>query len=258
MNQAPSPAAFQTTSWSEVATASQGTDPPCLAALERLLRSCAPPMVVHLMTKFRLTEDDAGEAVQGFIVERVLQNRILAKADRTRGRFRTFILNALDNYYLNQVRDARARRRFPSGGLVSIDAVADFDPPDSSDHPSIEFDGAWAVEVMREAAGRMERECAQSGRRDIWTLFQGRLLGPLLEDAPPTEFSALVEIIGIESSTKAAFLLTTGKRMFLRMLKAVVKGYVEATTDVDEEIEDLKIILSSARAWERSKPGKCI
>lgn len=245
-----------TTHWSEVQTVGHGSDQERLAALGRLIQCYQGALLAHLMVKYRLSHDEAADSLQAFSLERILQKDILTKADRQRGKFRTFLLNALDNYYLNQQRNAQTKRRAPPGGCVSMEDLDGFDPVSSGSHPSAKFDCAWSVEVMREATRRMEAECRESGRFDIWGVFKARLLDPLLDDHPCADYAALVAAFGFQSSTQAAQSLTTGKRMFLRVLKGVVAEYAGDEAAVEREIEDLKAILSSRGAWNPPESGK--
>lgn len=50
-------------------------------ALERLLGSYAPAMVGHLVHRKRLPPDRAEDLVQGFIADKVLEKRLVGRAD---------------------------------------------------------------------------------------------------------------------------------------------------------------------------------
>src|SRR4051812_38640775 len=88
---------FPMTQWSLVARAGQ---PPAeaRAALDVLLRRYAPALRAHLLLDRRMSGDrsKAEDVLQGFVADKVLERNLIALADRERGRFRTFLLAALD------------------------------------------------------------------------------------------------------------------------------------------------------------------
>jgi hypothetical protein len=67
--------------------------------------------------------EQAKDLTQGFFHEVVLQRHLVEKADPAKGRFRSFLLIAL-NRYLSDARDAQtARKRIPKERLVSLDII---------------------------------------------------------------------------------------------------------------------------------------
>src|SRR5262249_31382292 len=50
---------------------------------------------------------------QGFVVSKVLGQDLIARADRGKGKFRTWLLTALDRYLISQWRQTAARRSGP-------------------------------------------------------------------------------------------------------------------------------------------------
>ena len=117
----------------------------------------------------------------------------------------------------------------------------------TDDHdPSVQFNVAWAREFIQEALRRMERECAQSNRADIWTIFRGRVLRPAFEGQAPVEYVELVNQLGLATPLAACQLLTTAKRMFGRSLQSVALEYAGEAGDAQEEIQDLRQAVAKA------------
>jgi hypothetical protein len=110
--------------------------------------------------------------------------------------------------------------------------------------PSTTSDSQWAQAVMREALRRMQTHCAESGRRDLWEVFERRLLQPMLEGAEPLPYEQLVEQFQFESPAQVYNALTTGKRMFIGALRLVIAEYARDEREIDAEIEEWKAILS--------------
>jgi hypothetical protein len=112
--------------------------------------------------------------------------------------------------------------------------------------PGEDMDVAWGREVLAQATARMESECAASKREDIWGVFQARVLDPIMGNVPEVSYEDLVARFRLASPAQASNILVTGKRMFLRHLREVIGEYAEDEKVVEEEIEDLRRILSGA------------
>jgi hypothetical protein len=90
----------------------------------------------------------------------------------------------------------------------------------------------------------MRRECEQKGRMDLWEIFDGRVVQPLLGAETTLPYETLVQRYRFESPLQASNALITAKRMFRRNLEEVVRDTVETEAEVDQEIRELKRILS--------------
>src|SRR5688572_28892180 len=115
---------FPTTDWSVVTVAGNAAEPRGREAQEVLLRRYLPAMTEYLVTKHRLPPDQADDLVQGFVTSKVLEQNLLGRVDLARGRFRNFLMTALDRYLLNRRKWEKAGKRAPAE-MASIDDVAD-------------------------------------------------------------------------------------------------------------------------------------
>lgn len=236
---------FPATSWSLVARAAQADGTTFRAALDELLRKYLPALKTHLVLTRKLPPDRADDLLQGFVASRVVENALVSRADQKQGKFRTFLLAALNNYVIDQLRAEGAKKRSPGAGAIrELDDEHDRQESKRSrrDDPASAFDVAWAREVMNQAVERMRRECEQSGRTDLWGVFHGRVVAPALDGVEPLDYDALVRQFGFASPDQASNALVTAKRTFQRILRQVVGEY-EGGEQVDEELRDLKSIL---------------
>jgi DNA-directed RNA polymerase specialized sigma24 family protein len=236
---------FPKTRWSQVGIAGRSTDEARRQALEDLLEKYLPALRSHLVSRKRIAPDQADDILQSFVADKVLQQNIIAQADREKGKFRTFILTALDRFVIDEVRKGSAQKR--SSGHKEID-LDDVDQASPATSPAEDLDQAWGREVLAQATARMESECRESSREDIWGVFQAKVLDPLMGGGSAVRYEELVARYGLESPLQASNVLLTGKRMFRRHLRGVIGEYAGGERSVDEEIEDLKKILSDARA----------
>jgi RNA polymerase sigma-70 factor (ECF subfamily) len=235
-------ARFPTTHWSLIGRSSQ----PDLAlrrqALGELLVRYWPALKGHLVARKGIDPDDAEDLLQGFVTSKILQRGVLARVLRAKGKFRTWLLTALDRYVISQQRyQAAAKRSAP--GVVSLDAV----PAVASDSDGTDvFELAWAREVLAEVLRRLETQCTTTQRPDLWSLFECRVLAPALDAVPAPPYEQVIERLGFSSKEQASNALVTAKRMFLRQLHRVIGEYAGSNDAIQEEILDLHRILAQA------------
>jgi DNA-directed RNA polymerase specialized sigma24 family protein len=245
MSGSPSPGSdrFPSTHWSEVRDAAGAGAGPGREALAGLLRRYLPALKVYLARKRGLRGEAADDLLQSFAAQKVLDGRFVAAADRERGRFRSFLLTALDHFVIDQ-----ARRERLGGRKVALhDPEAPEEGPAAQDVPDA-FDVAWARQVIDETLRRMREQCDAGGRADLWGLFDVRVVGPTLRGEAAPAYEELVARFGFASPTQASNALVTAKRMFERTLRAVVMEYAGGGASVEGELRDLQEILSRAGA----------
>ena len=213
-------APIQDTRWSLVARASTPDPDARRQALDELLRLYLPVLDRFLASRSGLHADRRRDVVQGFVASRVLQRGIFASADRERGRFRSFLLKAFQNYVRDEYRRSRAARRAPKGGHVPFEDVMDV--LGRKGELEREFRQAWVRQVVSEALTRMRLACEVDGRGDVWSVFEIRVVGPMLCGDTPEPYASMVDRLGLQSPAQAANLLITAKRMFNRHLRQVV------------------------------------
>jgi RNA polymerase sigma-70 factor (ECF subfamily) len=235
---------FPVTPWSLVARAGHHSANTMRQALDVLLQRYLPALRAHLIHHRRLAADFADDLLQSFVSQKVLEQRLIARSDRTRGRFRSFLLTALNNFLIDELRRQRARG---GGGATAQLGEMEQDMLAADDEaPSIEFDRAWAQEALAEAVRRMRWECERSRRPDLWGVFDGRVLSPAMENLEPESYESLVARFDLQSPTQASNVLMTGKRMFARNLRGVLAESAEDDAEVEEDLRDLRAIISES------------
>src|SRR5881394_2151931 len=117
-DQSPAGAAqFANTHWSVVLSAASKTNPSrALESLEKLCRVYWHPLYFYARRQGENLHD-AQDLTQGFFA-RLLQNNLLDSVDRSKGRFRSFLLAAFKHFLSNERDKARALKR--GGGQVLI------------------------------------------------------------------------------------------------------------------------------------------
>jgi len=244
------PQSFPLTRWSLILRARGGdgghplTDAQSRQALDDLLRRYLPALRTHLLVSRRVDPDTAADLLQGFVASRVVENGLLDRVGPGKGRFRTYLLYALNNFVIDQIRAQRAQKR-AAANVYSLEALDTMSPADGDDRaePAAQFELVWARQVIDHATELMRERCAREGRSDIWEVFVGRVLAPALDGAAPVPYDELVARFGYETPEQASNVLTTAKRTFQRCLRQVVADYCDES-EVDDEIRELRALVA--------------
>ena len=238
---------FPTTHWSLVIKA--GADPSVAQreALGNLLRQYEPAFRTFVVARYRLSPDQADDLIQGFIVDRLLERNLMAGAQAARGKFRNFVMTALERYALDGFRRASAQKRQGDRSAVDVQQFQDqLRGQSAADDPAAAFDASWASEAVRQAVQRM-RESTEPNRPDLWGVFADRVLGPAFDGSQPTAYAELIGRLGFADEGQASSALKTAKRIFARCLRGVVAEYAMTTDEVDREVDDLRAALAAGR-----------
>jgi hypothetical protein len=236
---------FPNTAWSMVARAAHVRSSVRRRTLEALVRQYQPALRSYLMARRRVGPHEADDLLQGFLASKVLEQQILRRADRTRGKFRTYLMTALERYAIGEYRKDSAAKRSPGTRPGPLDALPDVDHPVARDQADL-FDLEWAKQAVEVAVGRMRRECDAGGRGDLWGVFKARVLDPALRGEEPMPYERLIPELKLESPEKAANLLATAKRMLARNLREVAGEYAEDDADAEDEVRRLRAVLAAS------------
>ena len=231
---------FPTIDWAQVEGIAQTDVERALQALQGVLQRYFRPLQMHLCQKFEVDEDQAADWLQDFVHRKVLLEQLLKRASRERGKFRTFVLFTLDRFVISEWRRAKARRRMPEGGIVSLEELRTEQIANLVATDSVAMAPSWTQTVIEETLRRMEAECAQKGRASRWNVFKARLLDPLFEGAPALRYEELQRRFEFSSPAEAGNALITAKRMFHRLLREVVAEYAGEGADAEAEIRELR------------------
>jgi RNA polymerase sigma-70 factor (ECF subfamily) len=241
--------AFQTTRWTQIAAARTDDESVRRRILETLFKAYWRPVYCYLRRKGDDNEK-AKDLTQGFFHEILLEGKLLTQADRTQGRFRAFLLTALDHYRTNVHRKAMARKRRPEGDLFSL---AGYDTPEDSQlprtvSPEEVFTYTWACELLDEVIVQVRQESVRDGKEIHWNVFRDRVLAPILGNSEAEGLDAICDRYGIESQAVASNMIVTVKRRFHGVLKRYLRKSLGTQISEEEELKELLSIFSRHRA----------
>ena len=172
------PVAFVTTRWTRVIQAGDSTRDDGQAALASLCQDYWRPLF-HFARRKGQSPEDAQDLTQSFLCE-LLETNALARADRERGRFRTFCSRPSSISWRRSI--AAARPKSAAAGQVTLsleaEAEAGFEPSAGGGRtPAEEFERSWALAMLDRVMGRLRDEYARAGRRALFDGLHPRLSG---------------------------------------------------------------------------------
>jgi len=184
---------FRTTQWPQIFSVTGADEQKKKLLLDNLLQRYWKPVYCYLRRKGH-ANDRAKDLTQGFFCDVVLNGSLLRRADRSKGRFRGFLLAALECYLADQQRHRTAKCRLPPGVLMSLDAdaLAELPAVTADLGPAETFHYAWATEILDEALRQVEEQCLRTGKDVHWRLFQEKVLHPIRDGAPGPSFCRFV------------------------------------------------------------------
>src|SRR6266478_5957900 len=117
---APPAGCFASTHWSIVVEAGKADSPQASAAMEQLCRTYWYPLYAYLRRR-GYSAEDAQDLTQEFLM-RLLRDHFFSRADRSKGKFRAFLLGALEHFLAKEWRRAHQEKRGGGRQILSLDA----------------------------------------------------------------------------------------------------------------------------------------
>jgi RNA polymerase sigma-70 factor (ECF subfamily) len=240
---------FLTTEWTVIDHIRTGNKSSSAVLMNDLLKKYWKPVYCYLRRK-GFDNERAKDLTQGFFQEIVLKRALIEHADKSRGRFRTFLLTALQQYMSEAHRKQNFRKSKPKGFLLSLDeltsaqmpeAPAEFSPEDS-------FHYAWAAQLLDQLLEEVEAKCRADGKAIHWQVFHDRVLGPIMEGTDAPSMEEICQQYDIESPGKASNMIVTVNRRFRAALTRHLRRLVVQDSEVDEEFQELVEIFAKGSA----------
>lgn len=240
---------FRTTQWTKIFAANARGDPYWQEALADILGRYWKPVYCYLRRRGN-TNERAKDLTQGFFCDVVLGRGLIGQAERTKGRFRTFLLTALDRYVTDFRRVETAKKRVPQGALLRLDAI-DFDNvPDPKDcsSPDAAFNHLWASSLLDQVLTEVREQCAEKGMSTHWNVFSAKVLQPIMQNTEAPSYAELCTRRGLADTRKARNMVITVKRRIQAALKRHVRPLVDSDEEAEKEIDELIRVLSEPGA----------
>jgi DNA-directed RNA polymerase specialized sigma24 family protein len=173
--------AFHTTRWTQI-LATRGDSPEARQALRDLCEAYYGP-VEAFVRRYRSGRDDARDLTHAFFA-RLLETDSVGGVERTRGRFRSYLLGAVKHFLADQGDRALAEKRGSGQSIVSLDARAGEDRSGKGGHAAVEvadpcgfppdsyFDHQWALAIVEKAMNGLQAESEDRGEAERYAVLR--------------------------------------------------------------------------------------
>jgi len=237
--------AFLTTHWSDIGKIAADDDTPNHDLLNHLLKKYWKPVYCFLRRK-GYDNERAKDLTQGFFQEVVLTRNLIQCADQTRGRFRTFLLAALEQYLKRVHRKETSQKRIPKDKMFQLEQIDPAEMPEPVNGLTAEqsFNYAWVSDLLDKMLEEVQATYCNQGKAVYWQLFHDRILQPIMENTSAPSLEEICEKYGLENATKASNMIITVKRRFRATLRRYLRQAVASNADVEEELKELIQIFS--------------
>ena len=235
------PPVFVTTRWSVVLAAGHGDTTHARDALSHLCQAYWYPLYAYARRR-GCSSHDAQDLTQEFFA-RLLAGNWLAQADRQRGRFRTFLLCAMQNFMANEWNRAHAQKRGGKDPIVSLnDETAEQryqrEPLEKSTPESL-FERGWAVSLLNDVLLRLESEYARDDKRE----WLAAMRPALVADREAIDYADIAGKLAM-TETAARVAVHRLRQRYRRLLQAEVASTVASPEEVAEEMRHLFQVLA--------------
>ncbi|MCA9257658.1 MAG: sigma-70 family RNA polymerase sigma factor [Planctomycetales bacterium] len=232
---------FATTQWSIVLAAGKIDDRDAQAALSKLCESYWYPLYAYVRRRVQNVAD-AQDLTQAFFVH-LLEQGAVARADRTRGRFRAFLLTTIKNFLANEWQKQHAEKR----GGQRLQLSLDFDTGESRFQlepthdltPEKLFERKWVTTLLDRVLWRVQAELEDAGKQEHFEHLKAGLVGD--SEAVDYEQAAAALQITPAAAKQAAYRM---RKRYRQIFRDEVARTVADESEVDEEIGRLLATLA--------------
>ncbi len=216
--------------------------PEAAAALERLCETYWYPLYAYVRHRGH-TPEDSQDLTQEFFY-RLLQGNYLARVDPRKGKFRSFLLAAINHFLANEWHRSQRLKR---GGNVTFLPLDGFEAEDryqgdlfGSRSPEEIYERTWAIALLEKVIGRLSQETAAAGQAARFEELKPMLMG----ERSSLSYAELATRLG---TTEAALKMTVQRlrRRYAQLVQEEIAHTVPDPEEVEEELRHLRIILSS-------------
>jgi RNA polymerase sigma factor (sigma-70 family) len=227
---------FETTQWSVVAAAAGHEEN--RGALQDLYRNYAQPIYAFIRRR-GYSRQDAQDLTQDFFLH-LLEKNTFTRADRLKGKFRSFLLGALEYFLAHANEKARAEKRGGNATLVFLDdenAEVRYQLADPGQTAEQLFDARWAATLIETTVDRLKAEHEVAGKVELFNHIRGFLI-----EGEDSSYAEVAERTGLTLGAVRLAIHRLRSR-YRELLRAEIARTVVSSGDFDEEVRALRASL---------------
>jgi len=232
---------FANTHWSVVLAAADADSPRTNEALEDLCRTYWYPLYAFVRRR-GYPAHEAQDLTQSFFA-RLLDKNYLKSVDPGKGKFRSFLLAALEHFLANEWRRASAQKRGGGRTIISFDddsaEKAYLEVPGIALTPAQLYEQQWAAALLDRVLARLGSEYASANKAESFDELKIFLTG----EKHPETYAMLADKVG---TTEAALKMSISRlrRRYGQLLREEIAHTVSRPEEVEEELRGLAAALS--------------
>ena len=209
-------------------------------AWEALSRTYCGPIYAFIRRR-GYDREDAQDLTHDFFVH-LLEKGTLGRADRQRGRFRSFLLGALDHFLAHIKERTRARKRGGDCQFVHLDDDAaekcyQLAAPEGMTAEKL-FEARWVATLVKAALGRLRSEFRSEDNEQLFEALKHFLFGE--EDASYQQVADRFDLSVGALKTK----IHRMRSRYRALVRDEVARTVATPDEVEEELRCLRVALS--------------
>ncbi len=228
---------FQKTLWTQVLKAKDPRAADRRMALEQLIQNYWKPVYFYIRKRGN-SVDAAKDLAQGFFSE-FLERDFLQYVQRDRGKFRTFLLTALDHYMTDEYRRAAAQKRGGGEKLLSLDydnAETEFSKLQTNDVAADRlFLRRWALRVTGQALQALRGEFESNGKIAEFEILKGHFA---LAGGKAFSYDEIAEKLGVTQGAVKSKIHRLRKQ-YRGAIYGEIRAYTNTKAEAEEELRDL-------------------
>jgi RNA polymerase sigma-70 factor (ECF subfamily) len=232
---------FATTHWIVVLAAGRGDSSASQAALEKLCRIYWPPLYAYVRRR-KFKPEDAQDLTQEFFA-RFLAGNYLETVQQSRGKFRSYLLAALQHFLANEWEKARTAKR--GGGQIALPLddlgaenryrlVADLDRT-----PEEVYDQSWALALLEQARCQLRDEYATAGKDHRFEHLVAFLPGATF----PMSYPEAARQLGLAEEGVRSEVSRLRKR-YRELVRLEIAQTVATPAEIEDEVRYLIAVMS--------------
>jgi RNA polymerase sigma-70 factor (ECF subfamily) len=231
---------FATTHWSVIVCAGETESPLAAEALSRLCGVYWYPLYAYVRRQGH-DPHEAQDLTQEFFA-RLLAKNFLRSLDRQKGKFRSFLLAAMEHFLAKEWRDSRRLKRGGGQTMISLDdqdAESRYliEPVETMTAEKI-YERRWAFTLLEQAIHRLREEFEAAGKRPLFDGLSGFLSG---ERTGSSYAEAGLKLDMTEGAVKVA--VHRLRQRYGELVRMEIANTVSAPDEVDDELRHLMTAL---------------
>jgi len=232
----PGQSTFATTHWSVILAAGNQSSPDYTRALSTLCETYWLPIYAYLRRR-GYNRQQAEDYTQSFFAG-LLERQSIGKADREKGKFRSFLLTSLKNFLADEYDRTEAQKRGGKIKVLSLDiddgeTRYSREPVDNLSPEKI-FERYWAQTVLKQAMARLKAEYVNANKQRLFEHLKAYLT---MEQDSMSYLSVASKLNMTEGAVKVAVYRL--RQRYGELVRDQIAQTVTTTEQIEDEIREL-------------------